>query len=111
MTPTELAMIVGMALVTFLVRYPVLWLVGRYRLPESWLQALRFVPPAVLSALIVPALLFPAGPTTGNPVANPYLVAGIVAAVVAWTRRNLLLTLAVGMCTFWIWRWLLSQYL
>lgn len=111
MTRTEIVMIAGMALATFLVRYPVLWLVGRYRLPDSWLRALRFVPPAVLSAMVAPALLFPTGTTFVNPVTNPYLVAGITAAAVAWTKRSLLLTLAVGMGVFWIWRWLLTQFL
>jgi branched-subunit amino acid transport protein len=104
-------MIAGMALATFLIRYPVLWLVGRYRLPDSWRRALRFVPPAVLSALVTPALLFPTGPTFGSPIANPYLIAGVTAAVVAWKKRSLLLTLAVGMSVFWIWRWLLWQYI
>jgi branched-subunit amino acid transport protein len=111
MTRSEVVMIAGMALATFLIRYPVLWLVGRYRLPDSWLRALRFVPPAVLSALVTPALLFPTGTTFVSPIANPYLVAGITAAVVAWKQRSLLLTLAVGMSVFWIWRWLLWQYL
>lgn len=110
-TWNEFLMIAGMAVVTFAVRYPVLWLVGRYQLPEAWLRALRFVPAAVLSALIVPAILFPTGGPLPNPVTNPYLVAGIVAAVVAWARRSLLLTLAVGMIVFWGWRWLLTQFL
>lgn len=110
MTRDELLMIAGMAVVTFAVRYPVLWLVGRYQLPQAWLAALRYVPAAVLSALIVPAILFPTGDPLPNPVTNPYLVAGLVAALVAWTRRNMLLTLAAGMIVFWAWRWLLTHF-
>jgi branched-subunit amino acid transport protein len=111
MTRNEFIMVAGMAVVTFAVRYPVLWLVGRVQLPEAWLRALRYVPVAVLSALIVPAILFPSGGPLPNPITNPYLVAGVAAAVIAWTRRNLLLTLAVGMFVFWAWRWLLTQSL
>jgi branched-subunit amino acid transport protein len=110
MSRSEILMIAGMAVVTFAVRYPVLWLVGRYQLPQAWLRALRYVPVAVLSALIVPAILFPTGGPLPNPITNPYLVAGIAAALVAWTRGNLLLTLAVGLIVFWAWRWVLMAF-
>jgi branched-subunit amino acid transport protein len=39
-------------------------------------------------------------------VENNYLVAGSVAALVAWRTQNLLLTIVVGMITLWVWRWL-----
>ena len=57
----ETLLIVGMAGVTLAVRYPVLALVGRLPLPEPVFRALRFVPPAVLAAIIVPGVLFKDG--------------------------------------------------
>ena len=57
MTLEEFQLIVGMMLVTVLVRYPVLAIVGRVTLPERAIHALRFVPVAVLSAIIAPELL------------------------------------------------------
>jgi branched-subunit amino acid transport protein len=61
-------------------------------------RALRFVPVAVLVALIVPDLLQP--PAVGATVPlNPRLPAGIVAAAVAWYTRNVTLTIVVGMAT------------
>ena len=59
MTYNEILMVAGMALVTFAMRYPVLALVSKLTLPSTLTAALKFVPPAVLTAIIVPALLAP----------------------------------------------------
>ncbi len=99
----ELLLIVGMALVTFAVRYPVLVLVGKIPLPDRVFRALRYVPPAVLAAIIVPAVLMPDGSIDLTP-NNSYLVAGIIAGVIAWRSKNLLLTIVSGMAIFLIWR-------
>ena len=56
MTGDEVLLIVGMALVTFMVRYPVLALLGRLPLPDAVFRALRYVPPAGLPAIIIPAI-------------------------------------------------------
>jgi branched-subunit amino acid transport protein len=99
----QLALVVGMAVVTFLIRYPVLVLVGKIPLPESVFRALRYVPPAVLAAIIVDAVLMPEG-TVDISLTNSYLVAGIVCVIVAWRTKNLLLTIILGMATMLIWR-------
>lgn len=96
-------MIAGMVLATFGVRYPVLALVGRVSLPEPLVDAMKFIPPAVLTAIIVPAVLMPDG-VLALSYTNAYLVAGIVAALVAWRTNNLLLTITIGMATLWMWR-------
>lgn len=103
----EFWMIAGMALVTFAVRYPVLALVGKIDLPEPVFRTLRFVPPAILGAIILPALLFKDDRVYIAP-DNSYLVAGIVAGLVAWRSKNLLLTIVLGMLALWGWRGLLS---
>ena len=72
----EVRLIVGMALVTFAVRYPVLVLVGKIPLPDRVFRALRYVPPAVLAAIIVPAVLMPDNKTIDFSPSNSYLVAG-----------------------------------
>ncbi|MDX2163781.1 MAG: AzlD domain-containing protein [bacterium] len=96
---TELLLVVGMALVTFAVRYPVMVLVGRLPLPESLFRALRYVPPAVLAAIIVPGIVMPAGRIDLSPT-NTYLVAGVAAGLVAWRTKNILLTIVIGMGLF-----------
>lgn len=97
-------MIIGMALVTFAVRYPVMLLVGKLPMPDRLFKALRYVPPAVLAAIIVPGMLMPDGSTLEVTPANSYLVAGVISAIIAWRTRNLLLTIVLGMAFFLIYR-------
>lgn len=108
-TAWELLLVAGMTLVTFGVRYSVLALVSRVPLPRGLLDALKFIPPAVLTALTLPALLAPDGGPIRFNLANDYLVAGSLAALVAWRSHNLLFTLGTGMAMLWLWRWLLSM--
>ena len=96
----EFIMIAGMALVTFLIRYPTMVLVGKIPLPDRVFRALRYVPPAVLAAIIVPALFMPDGESISFSLGNSYLVAGILAALIAWRSKNLLLTIVLGMAIF-----------
>jgi len=106
----EVVLIGGMALVTFAVRYPVLALLGKIPMPEPIFRALKYVPPAVLTAIILPLVIL--NKDKGNVLdlsfTNHYLIAGIVAALVAWRSKNLLLTIILGMLALWGWRWLLT---
>ena len=61
--------------------------------PPGVQRLLRQIPPAALAALVVPALLRPEGTLD---LWQPRLLAGLVAAVVAWRTRNIALTLVVG---------------
>ncbi len=99
----ETILILGMMLVTFAARYPVLALVGRAPLPPLAVRALRFVPPVVLTAITVPAMLLPKQ-HPGIDLQNAYLWAGILSILIAWRTRNLLLTIALGMGIFLLWR-------
>lgn len=100
----EFILILGMALVTFGVRYPVLAIFGRLNLPEPVLRALRYVPVAVLTAITLPVMVAPENNTLDLSLDNAYLVAGVVAIGVAWWRKNLLLTILIGMAVFLAWR-------
>lgn len=105
MSAQEITLVVGMAAVTFLVRWPVLALVSRITLPQVVLDGMKFIPPAVLAAIIAPAMLMPNGALDLHPT-NAYLVAGLAAGLIAWRTRNLLATIVLGMTLFLIWRWL-----
>ena len=63
-------------------------------LPPLTDRILRQIPPAVLAALVVPALVRPDGRFD---LWQPELFAGLVAAYVSWRTRNIALTLLVGM--------------
>lgn len=104
----EFLLVLGMALVTFAVRYPVMALVGRIPLPEPVFDALRYVPPAVLAAIIVPAVVMPNATHVELTLENARLVAAIFTALVAWRTKNLLLTIVLGMLALWGYGWLLG---
>jgi branched-subunit amino acid transport protein len=63
--------------------------------PPRLERALRYVPAAVLAALVVPAIVA----ADGSPaiVGNDRLLAGGLAALVAWRTGSVFATIAVGM--------------
>jgi branched-subunit amino acid transport protein len=99
---SEFLLVLGMALVTFGTRYPVLALLSRRELPEAFKRALGFIPPVVLTAIIVPAALAPEGEVWVS-LSNNALGAGLVATLVAWRTKNTLATIVVGMAVYWLW--------
>ncbi len=90
-----LVMVLAGAL-TYGIRLSFIALMGRISVPDWFQRALRFVPAAVLSAIIVPGLFDRGGSMDFSP-RNPQLWAGILAIAVAWRTRNVLLTIITGM--------------
>ena len=88
-------------LVTYAIRLSFILMVGQREVPELLRRALRFVPPAVLTAIIFPELLAHSGQLDFS-LHNPRLLAGLLAALVAWRTRSPLLTIVVGMLALWI---------
>ena len=99
----ELLLILGMMVVTFSARYPVLAIFGRMPIPKPIFRVLRFVPTAVLTAICTPIIFMPEGEVAIAP-SNAYLVASLIAILVSWKSRNLLLTILFGMGVFLGWR-------
>lgn len=93
---TMLMAIVVAGLLTYGQRLSFIALWGRLRLPQGLRRALRFVPVTVLVALIVPDVLMREG-TLYVSLENARLLAGLLAAAVAWRTRNVLATIVVGM--------------
>jgi branched-subunit amino acid transport protein len=81
-------------LLTFFTRLSFIALWGRWTPPEWLSRALKYVPAAVLTAIIFPEVLLREGQLAPL---NPRLLAGAVAALVAWKTKNVLLTIVVGM--------------
>ncbi len=82
-------------LLTFAMRFSFIYLLGRVEVPPIVQRALRLVPPAVLSALIMPGLLMPSG-TLDLTLGNHRWLAGLVAILVAWRTKSILLTILGG---------------
>jgi branched-subunit amino acid transport protein len=105
------AVIVVVGLFTFGIRASFIALFGYLdAIPPRVERALRFVPAAVLAALVAPELAT-AQPTVAGALAGDRLVAGAVAGVVAWRTENVLATIAAGMGTLWLIRFLLAPAL
>jgi branched-subunit amino acid transport protein len=100
MNTTVWLIIAGGTLVTYLTRLSFIALLPPDRLPPLFLRGLRFVPPAVLAAIIAPALLRPEG-TLALSLANDRLLAGLLAGLVALRTRNTWMTIGIGMIALW----------
>jgi len=88
----------GMAIMTFITRFASLGIFRTTGMP-AWLDRwLKHLPTAILTALIVPALLLPKGELFIS-WQNHYLVAGLLSAVIAYRSRNIVATLGAGMLT------------
>lgn len=98
---------VGMGVVTFALRVSVIAFQDRIVLPPALRRALRFVPAAVLAAIVAPEVVYAEGGLELS-FSNERLLAALVAALVAWWRKSLLLTLLAGMAAFWSLRALLA---
>ena len=90
----------AMGVITFVLRASFIALSGRFRLPPALARALRFVPAAVLSAIVVPALVFQEGRLELT-LGNEKLLAGLLAGVVAWATKSVIWTLLAGMAALW----------
>jgi len=100
----EFYLITGMACVTFLIRYIMLPLSGKFEFPPLLNKALKFVPPAVLTAIIVPSVLMPTGNKIMFSLDNAYLVGGLAAFFVGLVTKNLLLVIIISMAIFLGWQ-------
>ncbi|QKF50357.1 AzlD domain-containing protein [Pseudomonas graminis] len=101
-------LILGMAAITFLMRYS-LFAWPNLRFPPLVRQGLHYVPTAVLTAIVVPGMLLPDGTHWQLSLGNAYLLAGIVSIGIAAFSRNLLATIGGGLLVFFLLRWAMGQ--
>jgi branched-subunit amino acid transport protein len=88
--------ILGMMLVTYLPRLLPIWLLATRSLPEIVITWLRYVPAAVLSAMLFPAVLVEDS-SLNLSVDNLYLMAFFPTLLVAWKTKSLFLAVITGM--------------
>ena len=93
---TLILTILGMALVTYLPRLLPAWFLRGRELPGFIAAWLRYIPAAVLAALLLPSLLVEGG-KLNLAWDNLYLWAALPALLVAWRTRNMFATLFTGM--------------
>jgi branched-subunit amino acid transport protein len=90
-----LVMLIG-GLITFGMRFSLIFLFGKFHIPETMRKALHYVPPAVLSAIVFPELLYRSNQLDMS-LGNTRLLAGVIAILVAWYSKNTLITILAGM--------------
>ncbi len=103
----EFFMILGMVVVTFSIRYVLLAFSGGFSLPATVQKALGYVPPAVLTAIIVPAVLMPGGSFDFS-INNGYLSAAVVAVAAGFLfpKRVLAASISSGLIVFFLVRFI-----
>lgn len=69
-------------------------------IPDRLKLVLRYVPPAVLAALVAPTFLSPDALATST--GHPKLIAGLVAGVVATRTTNVSVVVGIGLVVFWL---------
>jgi branched-subunit amino acid transport protein len=90
------ATLLGMTVVTFVLRASFLMLPPGIEIPRLVRRALRYVPAAVLTAIWAPEVL----------VQNEQLPAGVVAIAVAWRWRMTFATIIAGLLALHFFAWL-----
>jgi branched-subunit amino acid transport protein len=101
-------LILGMALITFVIRYS-LFALPDLRFAPVVRQGLHYVPTAVLTAIVVPGMLIPDGQHWALTMQNAYLLAGLATIAIAALSRHLLATIGGGLLVFFVLRWWLGQ--
>ncbi len=99
------AIVLGMFAVTFGIRFVLFARAHKVNMP-GWLEnALKFVPVAVLSAIIAPMIIMP-GKEVSISTSNPWLIGALAAFFVGILRQQQLLTIVVGVTAFFLAKYL-----
>jgi branched-subunit amino acid transport protein len=83
-------------LITFGMRFSLIYLFGKVQVPETMRRALHYVPPAVLSAIVFPEI-FLQNQHLDISLGNHRLLAGVIAIITAYLTKNTLITILAGM--------------
>jgi uncharacterized membrane protein len=95
--PLALLTILGMAFVTYATRFTGVWLMGRVPAMQRLDTWLSYIPGAVLTAIVAPAI-FDGG--------MPDLVAAVGTVLVMIRTRSMLAAMAAGVVLVWLLRML-----
>ena len=99
------AVILVVGALNYLSRLSFIAFFSRRSMPPLLERALRYVPAAMLTALILP-MVVDVTPQGLDP-HLPKVIAAVIATVVAWFKLGTLWTLGVGMTAVWILQFLL----
>ena len=93
------AVIVIVGVLNYLSRLSFIAIFARRSMPPMLARALKYVPAAMLTALVLPMIV--SAPSLSSLV-SPRVIAALLAGVVGFRTRNTLATVAAGMGTLWL---------
>jgi len=93
------AVIVIVGVLNYLSRLSFIAIFARRSMPPMLARALKYVPAAMLTALVLPMVV--SAPSLPSLV-SPRVIAALLAGVVGFVTRNTLATVAAGMGTLWL---------
>lgn len=96
--------IVVLGIGTFLIRFSFIGMVGSRQMPAWAMRLLRYVPVAVMPAIVAPLVVWPQA-TGGSPDPARMIAALAALTIAAWTR-NVLGAIAGGMAILYLTLWL-----
>jgi branched-subunit amino acid transport protein len=104
MTASVWTVILALGLGTYLIRLSFLALIGGRTVPGWSMRLLRYVPVAVLPALVAPLVVWPAA--TEGALDPPRMVAALVALAIGAASRSALGAIGGGMAALYLMLWL-----
>lgn len=93
------SVILGMALLNFMVRFVPIAIVSRMDLPRPVMRWLSYIPASVMGALVAGEVLRPGGEWQ-PPLSSPHLWGAALTALVYWRTRSFLGATLAGMISF-----------
>lgn len=103
MRPYYLALIGGMAIVTYATRVGFIGIARQFELHPLLRRSLEYVPASILAALVFPAVLAPGGKLAA-PTANPYVWAAILTTGVLFATQRQWLAIVLGVSSLIVMR-------
>ena len=101
MADWEIWAVIGLLALSTAITRSSFWLLGhKVAIPPRMLEVLRYAPACALAAIVGPDLLLDGNQQWQFTAANPKLLAGLAALAFYLWRRNMLLTIIVGMLAF-----------
>jgi branched-subunit amino acid transport protein len=93
-----IALIAGMAVVTYATRVGFIGVARQFELHPLLRRSLEYVPVSILAALVFPAVLAPAGKMV-SPIANVYVWGALITAAVLFATRKQWLAIVIGVAS------------
>ena len=104
---TVWAVIIGMAIANFAIRFTPLALLSRVELPEWLRRWLSYIPVSAMATLVAAEVLRPDGEWL-SPLGNPYLWATVLTGLFYWRTRSFLGSTVAGFVFVLVFRALLG---